>query len=226
MTPAEFRSWTEYHGSAFPDWAAQAVEAMRANGGTRDAWYGQMVGITLEAARQATDDMLAGRIRRPFAADEHIPAIRARASAIVTATMPLRDTRENTFRCPVCQDTGFVTVMHPSTVKRCQAGEYDAFVEWQIAGAIGRPPARPKWYTCALWCDCLTARRQREKVADAGRSDARQNAWALMPVFVSGQHVKASHNASEMILEAKEVRPANYVTDFDHFNAQAEEAGF
>ena len=224
MSPSDFRSWIEYHSSAFPDWAAQAAEAMRANSDTRDSWRGVLVGITLEAARQATDDMLAGRIRRPFNAEEHIPAIRTRAAQIVSATMPVRDTRETAHRCPLCVDTGFVTVLHPETIQRAQAGDYDAYRAWYEAGRLGRPPARIKWYTCAMWCGCIIGERQREKTADAGRSDSRQASWSRMPVFDVDRHVKVIADTARMIEQAKEIKPANYVTDFDSWNGREEGA--
>lgn len=224
MSPSEFKSWIEYHSSAFPDWGTQAIEAMRASGNTRDAWRGVLVGISLETARQATDDMLAGIIKRPFNVEEHIPAIRSRAVAITSATMPVRDTRPQSWRCHVCRDTGFVTVLHGKTVIEAQKGEYDAYAQWQLTSRIGRPPSLRKWYTCAMWCGCVIGERQRDKVAHAGRSDSRQAAWAAMPVYDVDAHVRVTDDIAAMIEQAKHVRPANYVPGFDTFNEREEGA--
>jgi hypothetical protein len=221
MNNGDFRSWLIYHAEAFPDWW---VKVGNAAPDTLASWRGVLVGITLEAARQATDDMLAGRIKRPFAPEEHITAIRSRASAIVSATMPVRDTRVNAHRCPLCCDSGLVSVLSRQTVERAQAGEYGPYLRWCETGRIGRPPARLKWYTCAMWCGCSIGERQRDLVADAGRSDSRQASWAAMPVYDVDRDVRVTDDAAEMIRRAMEVKPRNHVSDFDRFNELQREA--
>jgi hypothetical protein len=226
MDAREMRDWITFHGDAFEDFGRLAANIDRE---TYEGWRGAMVGTTLDAATEASKLMIRGELKRPYKAEDHVPAIAAKARSITTASIPPRDTRLRSHQCPLCLDTAFITVLSPQTVQRAQeGGTYDAYAAWLRDGKSGQPPARPKWYTCALWCGCSIGSRQRGTVEEASRSDSMQASWARVPVFDPDRHVRVGHELEQVIDAAKAivVRPANYVSDFGDWNRQVEEVGF
>ena len=225
MRQSEFNEWLAHHVATFPSFG---ILVDRCGVETIEQWRGIAVGCTLDAMRQATDDMLAGRIQKPFRDEDHVRAIRDHATKITTAAIPPRDTRVRSHQCPLCFDTAFVTVLAPQTVQRAQEGEYDAYRAWLQDGRSGQAPARPKWYTCAVWCGCSIGSRQRGIVEHAGRSDSMQASWSRVPSYDPDKHIRVDHDLEQVIDAAKRivVRPANYVSSFGDWNQQLEEAGF
>ena len=218
MTPSEFHDWIHYHGEAYPQWEQFARSADME---TASAWRGTLVGCSLDACKQATSDMLAGRIKKPFRDEDHIRAIRDQASRITAASIKPKDNRERSSLCPICQDSGFVSVLSPRTVSEAKRGLYDDFSRWLSSGVGGKPPARAKWYACALWCGCRIGTTQRQRTEEAARSDARQAGWSAMPIYDPDRHVRVTHDLLEVIDAARrlEVKHHNHNSDFDDFNA-------
>lgn len=208
MDTAEFTTWAHEHAARFDDFAALLAVADRQ---TFAAWRGAFVGATIESARASSRLMASGELKRPYRAEDHIPALAAKARSLAAAMTPVRDNRERAHRCPLCVDSAYVTVMSDSTVERAQRGEYDAYAAWFRQGRRGRPPARPKWYVWALWCGCPIGERQRSIT---------QNGYARLPVYDPDRHVRLIEDEAAMIDEAKRLKPANYVEAFADWNAE------
>ncbi|HRF02177.1 MAG TPA: hypothetical protein PLI18_16795 [Pirellulaceae bacterium] len=215
MKQSDFNSWLAFHATSFPSFGT-LIE--RVDSETIEQWRGITIGCSLESMRQASADMLAGRIAKPFRDEDHVRAVRDHAAKLTAAAIEPRDNRDRTFHCAICNDSAFVTVLAAKTVEHAQAGEYDDFAAWWRAGRIGRPPARRRWYECALWCGCRIGETQRSKVADAARSDPRQGAYARMPIYDPDRHVRVVYNVAAMIEDARTIKPANFEPAFAEWN--------
>lgn len=219
MNGSDFRKWMAYHAAANPTWAKQASSA---NATTIEAWSSLMVGISLEHAKRATDDMASGAISRPYAVEDHITAIAKRSRDIGSAVIRQRDSREKTYLCSLCLDSSFVTILHPRSVRMAQNGEYDHFVEWVTGGKIGRQPAM-KGFTCASsWCRCRLAESNRDWEVSTPTRDPKRPVPRPMRVYDKAQDViweTSFDKMAEMIERAKTIKPPNHVEEFDNWNS-------
>ncbi|HAN96998.1 MAG TPA: hypothetical protein DCQ98_05990 [Planctomycetaceae bacterium] len=218
MTPAEFREWLIYHGQTFPDWYAKVATT---GPETLSRWRGVLVGIDLESAKRATDEMLAGSIRRPWAIEEHVTAIRQRASQLQAPTIPVRDTRQQTYACGRCLDSGFASIVHPRSVELAQAGEFDRWLAWFRAGSRGTRPALPGWTSAAVWCYCSNGQQRRDWAIDDAKSNrAKSVGWDRLELFDPDRHVAWSQDSSAMIEKSKKLKAVTPHESLDSWNSQ------
>ena len=116
MKKNEVGLWLKYHASIFPGWKYAAGESTEARNIAFVAIAKALFKTELQDAKEASDRMLAGTIKKPFNDCDHIAAIVAACRAIEAERKPRRsfmvDGRE-TFTCPHCQGFGAVVVKHP-----------------------------------------------------------------------------------------------------------------
>ena len=110
MKRSEVKLWIDYHAELFPGWK-YGPEATAARAMAFASIFKALAKIDLEHAREASDRMLEGTIKRPFRDEEHIAAIVAGARVVKSQRYaqdhPVVD-GQRTVACPFCQDTGFV----------------------------------------------------------------------------------------------------------------------
>ena len=95
--------------------------------------------------------------------------------------------REHRYRCPECQDTGWVSIWSPATVKRA------------VAGHDG------PWKTCVLACSCESS----DFVANKFRAGKRSG--KTIPVFGDEPwHVNAKRTDAKAKAALYEHRPENF----------------
>lgn len=115
MTNDEFSAWLDYHTTAFPsigDWLGNHT-------GQLGFWRKALMSVSLEHAKAATDAIFTGSISKPPGFGSHPSAVRRYARE----QQPERDYWVPTYdgeaatRCPVCADSGMVSVWHPVLVR-------------------------------------------------------------------------------------------------------------
>lgn len=131
MTDHEFTTWMKFASARFPGVARHmthdgerlltADEAQL----RREAWMGIFNRVTLDQARDATELVFSGRIDKPTAWAD-LPAIIAEHAALENADDARKRATwvdgERTYKCPLCLDTGRVTIWHPFSVRRMLKG--------------------------------------------------------------------------------------------------------
>jgi hypothetical protein len=142
VNTSEFREWTKQHSAAFPGirkWFAEHQETVA-------HWQAAMVDVDLEAARQATCEMLSGDLEAPRGYSEHVRTVRRRAKELqLFGVRAERDFRridgEEVFDCALCRDSGFVLVL--------DSGTGQALLDWARNGEEGvKPPIKPTSVAC------------------------------------------------------------------------------
>lgn len=220
MNGSDFRQWLAYHSTAFPDWGRMLS---RVSHETTEAWRALLIGTKLEHAQQATDEMLSGELRRPYQSEAHITEIAKRAQALSSATFQQKDINQRTFLCIKCNDSGFVSIMHPETVARAQAGEFDRFLAWYHDGKHGRQPPLKGFKSAACWCRCRLAESNREWETNTYKRDPKRSMPRPMRVFDKDQDVEWTCDNAAMIAKAKNIKPRNHEPAFDEWNMEGSE---
>jgi hypothetical protein len=156
MIDDEFRDWLRYHKAAFPglgDW-------LRKNPDTVAHWERALADVDAEAARDATDAMLAGAVETPRGYTEHVRTIRSMAKEIQFADRddrrPARIDGYVVYDCALCLDSGFVLVLD------AEHGGQD-LLDW--ARGDRRQP-RPASRGASVACTCATGESKRHAMAN------------------------------------------------------------
>lgn len=154
MTDSEFGRWLMTHKQAFPgvgDW-------LRKNPDTVRHWQAAMADVDLDAAEQATAEMLRGDIDSPRGYSDHVRAVRQRAKEIRFADReerrPTRIDGQDTYSCHLCRDSGYVLVLDAG-----QGGQQ--LLEW-ARGDRSQP--RPAAKTSLVACTCPTGDAQQQQL--------------------------------------------------------------
>lgn len=222
MNRDELFSWIDYHSSLNPDWTRRIGKVDRTRS---DAWQRLFYGCSLEAAKQATDEMLAGQLQRPFEAEAHITAIASRARALSVSNTFDDDRFQTAVTCRLCHDQLFVSVVHPRMFALVESGAFTAWLEWHNAGQVGRQPGTKVFASAATWCRCRRAQAVAE--CEASERKAGRTSSAVMPTFDPKRFVQWTGNKAEMIEAVMNWKPANYQPAFDDWNgSSSEQEGF
>ena len=72
MKQTEFNDWLAFHSISFPSFGLLIGRVGRE---TIEQWRGITIGCSLDSMRQASVDMLAGRIAKPFRDEDHAVAL-------------------------------------------------------------------------------------------------------------------------------------------------------
>ena len=127
MNQDEFISWADYHGklfSGFAKWyAEQDREAVK-------AWERGLERLSLDAAKQASEEMLHGDLEEPRGYTKHLQSIRRRAYEIDRDNRPAEQgpqfiDGQRVYSCRLCNDSGIVYIYHPMTVEAVMNGTFD-----------------------------------------------------------------------------------------------------
>lgn len=129
MIRIDFDSWLSHHLARFTD-AAGWLEKFKEGSSTKpsreavvNAWYGILKDVELRHAKEATDLLAAGKEEfsgRSY--DDHPKTVRAIAFKVAGIQKSKRKQQrtidgEFVVDCPVCLDSGFVWIYHPSLLK-------------------------------------------------------------------------------------------------------------
>ena len=147
MNQDEYQEWRRYHAKAYPG----LIAWLDRNDGQDVLWQRLLANTPYEAAKAATDQMFS-MDEQPRGYSEHPRIIRRLAYEVA----PRRDTRmptyidgQATFACGRCQDSGFVSVLTPETLKR-----------------VWRDDANKALRYCTIACDCDEGNRVIERKWD------------------------------------------------------------
>lgn len=175
-----------YHQAAFTGigpWMARLDESPDEYAPSRKdvlaAWLKALGFVTLADAKLATDDMHSGREDAPAYFDHHprcVAAIAAKRRRSRGSGTPKRINGQDTYRCLVCRDSGFVTCWHPVSLTALRAD--------------GDGP----WLTCAVRCTC--AMGDDRKAASDFHYDAAK--WLRIdPIQIEGEEMPLLMDPSE-----------------------------
>lgn len=111
MTPTEFNTWLDYHKAAFPalgKWLKDHPETVK-------FWIKPFGGVSVDAAKAATDAMAAGELDEPRGFGSHPKVIAKHARELQHSEERQQFTAdgEPIYNCPRCLDQGFVAVVDP-----------------------------------------------------------------------------------------------------------------
>lgn len=188
MTRDEFRDWFRFFRARFPSitsWLGKfplahdsASESQRLQPTQKEiltGWHETLGKTELKDALEATRKLASGEEEMPPSFDRIPASVRMAAlkmrRAQVFAAPKKTDTRETTYRCKLCQDSGFVPVIYPDDVAEIERvwpeGPPDRFNYGDVyfhAGAV----LRSAW--SSLDCSCeMGAVRQSKVRYDAQR---------------------------------------------------------
>jgi hypothetical protein len=110
MKANEVRLWINYHRELFPEWK-YAPEAKAARDMAFNAICKALAKIDVEHAKESSDRMLAGTVKRPFRDEDVVAAIVAEAGRVRSQRYAQDHPRvdgQATVACPYCEDTGWV----------------------------------------------------------------------------------------------------------------------
>ena len=141
MLRSEFELWLDHHMATYPSlktWLA-------GNTGTAARWARALEDVSLTEAKLATDAMMSGDLEKPRGWSDHPPVIRKWARQRETV---LKRAKSMTFidgnlvyDCPLCSDTGLVSILHPKMTRDIHEGKRTR----------ERPGDRLR---CAVACSC------------------------------------------------------------------------
>ena len=154
MVEGEFNQWLEHHIEAYPGLAPWLEE----NESQTNFWMRTLISVEFEEAVAATDELYAAE-KQPMGYSAHPRAILAIVRRNRGSKEP--DVKyvdgERVFKCWRCEDSGYVSVLSPNTLKRlwkdkpneglrgcavlcnCETGNLRAQMRWKE----GRQP--PQW---------------------------------------------------------------------------------
>ena len=149
MNATDFETWLDYHGELFPSLSSW-LENRIAKGVVR-GWKKAMARTDLADAKQSSDNMLAGDIRRPFLEEEHAAAIIKESRRLKTERLrdvPRKFTPggKESYRCLECRDEGVRHVWHWRSLKAVQEGK------------LGNPFTL---YSAVVACECQAGEQWR-----------------------------------------------------------------
>ena len=213
MDKPQFREWFRYHCARFTGirhWLDKITKGIEAPSeeDVLKAWRGVLREVDLEAAKAASNAMLAGTVEEPKGFDRHPAAIRrACGGRADKREMPGDRMRydadgNQTFECLTCRDTGWVRCWHPDTVAEIAR---DGFVNKRL-------------YTCVYRCTCH-AGDLRFQYRDSPRFDANR----ALPSNGVLHDREEQQRLLDWLAKREPVRPAHYETLFDEtVESQAE----
>lgn len=215
MDRNEFVSWVNHHRALFPDWLGKRTISPE----TLKGWHGVMVPVSLQFAEAASGEMLAGIIDRPRTVEDHIRVIARRALEMAAVAAMPNEIRDERYRCPLCNDSGYVSVLHPRAMILAQEGAFDQVMSWLERGAIGVRPSARGLTSASVFCVCKAGKF----LADAEhRQIAEGRPVSRLPIFDDEKFVRWSARPQEMLemlQRAKAMKPSNYQVAFDEFNS-------
>lgn len=185
MTPNDYYQWWQHAVAAFPAlhrlFPEKSEEARRRS----KAWQSALGNLSLEAAKQAIDAMLAGKADPPRYDWAELPAkVLAYCGEQANAELArsFRDYHEDgpRHRCQHCRDSisGLVAIWNPFFIEACDqeivAAEntrqvQDIFRAWRDKD---RHANRYRTFAVVCCCESPAARRKRDKAAEEKRSSA------------------------------------------------------
>ena len=128
MTAGEFDRWLEYHTKAYPGLQAWLTK----NSGQLPFWEKVLKRFGYSHCTEATDRLIVSD-DQPRGYTDHARAIARIARDVqLSSTGSLRRKDRSVidghdvFKCPLCQDTGFVYVVSPSTIREYRCGNLGA----------------------------------------------------------------------------------------------------
>ena len=142
MNSSDAIRWINYHSAVFPDFGdwytnldSEAREILTAT------WQGRLSKVDLDATKAATDEMVSGGIKKPFPASDTLAVIIPEARK--QKTFQLKSiptvTREESFRCLICRDTGYAVCWAPLSMRSVKDGTF------------GKPFTL---YSTSVYCSC------------------------------------------------------------------------
>lgn len=131
MLKPEFNSWLTHHMSRFPsvfDWLSKlpqesSVPGQPTQATTNDAWWMILRDVEFKHAKEASDLLANGKEELPDRRYESHPrTVRTIAFKLAGVQKARRKQQkmiagEAVVDCPLCNDTGFVRIYHPSLLK-------------------------------------------------------------------------------------------------------------
>lgn len=241
LNSTDFDEFARHHAGNFPQWAVWARELTNRID-ARQSWQRMLADVELADACWASDAMACGTISKPFEKDSVIPVIAQEArrrSEKREQQKPAYFMRE-AFKCVRCRDRGLCEVFSPKTIREVKKGLLDDFIEqlealheqvapWvrddtkrisQCLKEVFEMEKKPitaeyrNWKTVMIRCSCEAGRAYRlpDGAAPLPWFDEKSHYWAD-PTKRLDEHLRALKDFNAV--------PANYVADFDEWNAQA-----
>lgn len=164
MTRDEFKQWFRYHAAGstgtyrhFLTYPSESSGVAPTRRDILEHWYSRLAAIDIDDAKDASQRMFDGEAEAP-----HFDAIPGVIRALALKRKRLRSVGDNastlsrdpTYRCYRCQDTGVVPIIHPRSLKRLLAvwpdGPPDRFQYADVCAPAGVPIV----YTAGRDCAC------------------------------------------------------------------------
>ena len=147
MNQTEFADWIDYHMRAYPRLRTWLNE----HDGQDEFWRKRLRDVSAESARQATD-ILHARDEQPKGYADHPRAIYRIAMQESPTPSMIRPVRYvdgvQVYNCGRCQDSGFVSVLSPKTLKALHNNDEAYGLRWCAVACeceVGSQRTRQRW---------------------------------------------------------------------------------
>ncbi len=207
MNAPDVIHWLNYHSAVFDDfgnWYASLQDDARET--LTITWQRQLQRIDLDAAKAATDAMVAGDIKKPFHASDTLAAIMPEARRQKTFRLKSIPAvvKEQRFSCLTCRDTGWAVCWSPVSMRAVRDGTF------------GKPFTLD---SAAVCCDCGLGKHisensvKREGDKPWAMYDAR--VWLLLDRQEDGKRV-----TGKVMDPAEQDRLREFMADFTERHIQ------
>lgn len=231
MNQTEFNQWTSIHAKAF----GKGITETLADIDTAKMWFSVLEGVALEDAKEATRRMLADVSQQPHGWHKHPATVRGIAYAVkCEREASSKEARRRyvggnrVFSCPHCLDNGFVLdVIAPKWVRLYRQGGVKVERSTRtVRNREGKSESfavivlDPRPAKFALACCCRAGRDWNVVRRYANRPPCQAT------VYDPERHLRTNAYGDALIAELDawnaDHKPANYVSDFDAYNAGEE----